>query len=284
MILEQLAKRYPQLYLVPGEGMESAFRDVVGRGNPPETTSLALFHGSRGDWLRTEETPVGPVEILFLENREDFENFLRIMCFQCRPEPIPLTTGAMTLNGIINWGKIRRHKEAYLAQGHGDWKEEWKRFTSVKSNYTDCMIVISDGPYSNVSCDKAGFAPDEWLTISRHIRFYHECTHVICRKKYPDQKDALWDELVADAMGLRKTLGHYDSHLACLFLGIDKDGYRGGRLENYVPEEEKGQLQQIGRRMYELAVEIETESAFWPDSDSYDFLIYLQGKKKTLCR
>ena len=26
------------------------------------------------------------------------------------------------------------------------------------------------------------------------------------------------------------------------------------------------------------------ESAFWPDPDSYDFLIYLQGKKKTLYR
>lgn len=284
MILEQLAERYPQLYLVPGEGMETAYREVVARGNPPETVSLSLFHGSSGDWLRTEETPVGPVEILFLENREDFENFLRIMCFRCRKEIIPPTTGAMTLDGIINWGKIRRHKEAYLAQGHMDWGEEWKRFTSAKSNYTDCMIVISDGPYSNVSWEQAGFAPDEWLEISHHIRFYHECTHVVCRKKYPDKKDALWDELVADAMGLRKALGHYDSRLACLFLGIDKDGYLGGRLENYVPEEEKGQMQQISCRMYELAVEIERESAFWPDSDSYDFLMYLQGRKKTLYR
>ena len=282
VILGQLAEKYPQLYLVPGEGMEAAYREVVGKGNPPGTTSLALFHGSVQDWLRTEETPAGPVEVLFLHHREDFENFLRIMSYQCRPEKIPAAIGAMTLDGVINWQKIREHKEQYLAAGHLDWKEEWKRFTSVKGNYTDIMIVISDGPYSNVFAGDAGYVPETWLEISRDIRFYHECAHVVCRKLYPDQKDALWDELVADAMGLRKALGHYDTELAGMFLGVDRDGYRGGRLEYYVPENRRDALPRIAQYVYEIIGRIGQASADWPDTDSYDFLAYLQGRQKTM--
>ncbi|MBQ6575892.1 MAG: hypothetical protein IJL90_07295, partial [Lachnospiraceae bacterium] len=45
--------------------------------------------------------------------------------------------------------------------------------------------------------------------------------------------DAIWDELVADAVGITAAFGKYDADLEKLFLGIEGNTYTGGRLENY---------------------------------------------------
>ena len=63
---------------------------------------------------------------------------------------------------------------------------EFRRFTSVKENYLDMLAVLSRGPYSHVDASAAGCSEDEWLTLSDTIRKYHELTHVICRKQYPN--------------------------------------------------------------------------------------------------
>ena len=115
MVLEALAECYPQLYLKPGEGMEDAYKAAALRGNKPEHPSLELFQGSEKDSLTEEQTPAGPVEVLYLYRREDFENALRLLAYRCRPEVIPVTLGAMTVNGLANWKKIEDHRTAYLA-------------------------------------------------------------------------------------------------------------------------------------------------------------------------
>ncbi len=280
MILATLAEWYPQLYLRPGEGMEDAYRKAALEGKKPDDTSLSLFLGSDRDVLTTEQTPAGPVEVLYLYRREDFENALRLLAYRCRPETIPPTTGAMTLDGLANWHKIHTHMAEYLAAGHTDTAEEWKRFTSDKKNYRDVLIILSDGSYSNVSADRAGQTEETWLEISRKIRLYHECTHVICRRLFPQQKEAVWDEVVADAIGIRKALGYYDAELAGVFLGVSKEGYTGGRLENYLPKEKMDSLPYLAAKVYDLLKRIEKESQEKQETDSWDFLLYLQGKQE----
>ncbi len=281
MVIRTLAERYPQLYLRPGIDTEDAYRAATGRGTRPDDTSLSLFLGSDRDALTTEQTPVGPVDVLYLYRREDFENALRLLAYRCRPETIPATTGAMTLDGLANWQKINTHMAEYLAAGHTDGAEEWKRFTADKQNYRDVLIVLSDGPYSNISAERAGMSGEDWPEISRKIRLYHECTHVICRRLFLQQKEAVWDEVVADAMGIRKALGHYDAGLAGLFLGVSPDGYTGGRLENYVPEEKADSLSGLAANVYELLGKIERESCKKQETDGWDFLMFLQEKQKT---
>lgn len=279
MILEKLAKRYPQLYLTPGENMEEAYRDAAGRGKKPADATLALFEGSPLDRFFTEQTPAGPVDILYLYHRVDFENVIRILARKCRPDVIPATTGAMTLDGLVNWQKIEAHKFAYLAAGHFDWAQEWKRFTADKRNYRDVLIVLSSGPYSGVPASRVDQPEDAWLAISRDIRLYHECTHVICRRLFPQQKDAVWDEITADAIGIRKALGHYDAKLAGIFLGVSADGYVGGRLENYIPADARESLPRLAAEVSALTERIERESYEKQEMDSYEFLMYLQERQ-----
>ena len=84
-----------------------------------------------------------------------------------------------------------------------------------------------------------GLPEDEWLARSDMIRRYHELTHVICRRLYPDDVNAIRDELIADAVGLCAVFGHFDPELERLFLGIEYGRYVGGRLGNYTDEPDR---------------------------------------------
>ena len=253
-VLSSLAQIYPQLYLSPGPESAEAYRRIVLQGQEAPSRSLAHFSTHPEDSLVWEKTPAGVVPVITLTAREDFELFVQIMAHRCSPVPIPRTQGASTLDGVINWTKIRAHKEEYLlANGpEADWEREFERFTADKANYTDALIVLSVGPYSAVSAEKAGMPEGEWLSASHTIRKIHECTHFLCRRLFPELKDAVWDELVADATGIAAAFGRFDPALEELFLGIDATAYTGGRLGNYVEEEDRRQerLDALARKIH----------------------------------
>ena len=276
-----LAEIYPQLYLTPGEEGALAYGPIVRRGQDAPSHSLAHFRGSALDSLTWEETPAGPVQIITLGERQDFETFLRIMANRCQMKEIPASQGASILDGVINWTKIRAHQTAYYAEG-GDtegWAAEFKRFTAEPRNFKDALIVLSVGPYSALPACEAGMTEAEWLTASLAIRKAHECTHFICRRLFPDQIDPVWDELAADAVGLYAAFGRYDQALAARFLGVTAQGYAGGRLENYaggadlnalsrkvwqtLPHLEKCVAEAGGIPPYEMALRLEREYPFW---------------------
>ena len=287
-VLPYLASLYPQLYLAPGEAGAQAYKRVVTRGEQPELQSLAHFRGNENDRCAAEETPAGAVRVVTLHERADFETFLQIMANRCVPFAVPRTQGASILDGVISWSRIRAHQAEWLAaqiaggDAAPDWNAEFRRFTADKRNYLDALIVLSVGPYSGV--DGAAFGYDEgaWLGISHDIRKYHECTHFVCRRMFPEWKDPIWDELTADAVGIRAALGRYDPDMAGRFLGVGAGGYRGGRLENYAAEGEDldalaarvravlGEFDAIARENaglapFELAVLLETQKpALWP--------------------
>lgn len=255
-VLEDLAETYQQLYLAPGEEGMAAYRAVVARGEDAPHKSLSHFLTSPRDISCREETPAGEVRVITLWERKDFETFIQIMTEKCEPKPVPATQGAATLLGVISWPKINQRRKEFFAEAAAagrrepteeEWYDEFSRFTQNRENYTDKLIILSVGPYSHISAEKAGFGEEDWIQKSQLIRKYHECTHFFCRKKYPELVDYIWDEVAADAAGLRGALGRYDGRLGELFLGLEGPRYVGGRLENYIPQEVGDREAWLGR-------------------------------------
>ena len=52
----------------------------------------------------------------------------------------------------------------------------------------------------------------------------HELTHIACKLLVGEMRLNLYDELLADAMGMRVSLGYFNADLFALTLGIDSDG------------------------------------------------------------
>ncbi len=243
-VIEELAKSYAQLYIVPGDDVDDIYANVVRKGQKPDTNDLSHFYTNDNDNLQILDTPAGNVLCVTLGDRRDFVTFIRIMANRCKMVDVPDTQGASAISGIINWKKIYNHKDEFLKtlkdtdDPISEWNMEFKRFTSDKANYLDTLIVLSIGPYSAVPANVFGMTDDEWLTASDTIRKYHECTHFICRRLYPDKKEAIWDEVVADAVGIYAAFGRLDTDMEKAFLGIEDHHYSSGRLENYVEEDD----------------------------------------------
>ena len=233
-----LAKRYTQLRIpiAPGAGDSEEYENAVLRGKSIDREPAFLT--SPEDSLSLIQTPEGPVEVLYLANREDFEHALRALAHRCEPVEIPASVGASTIIGLINWDKIRARQKVYFLAGGRDWSAEFRRFTSVGSNYRDILILLSSGEYSAISADQLGLEQQDWLEKSRIIRCYHELTHFVCRRRRPEDVDAIRDEVLADLIGIVTAFGHYNPKMARLFLGIEGDSFRsGGRLSYYTTEE-----------------------------------------------
>ena len=279
-VLAELATQYQQLYLTPGN--EAQYREIVLKGKEPKIKSLSHFKTHPEDSLTWEDTPAGKVRIVYLYEREDFELFLQIMAKKCQSVEIPSTQGAAIIDGVVDWEKIHAHRRNCVLRSLStgvalDWAKEFRRFTTDKSNYTDALIVLSCGSYSGVSAKEAGMPEQEWISKSLDIRKYHECTHFICRRLYPQKIDAVWDEIVADAVGIRAAFGTYFPDLAERFLGIQNGVYIGGRLENYVAADKDIReraicCHKIIRRIQELS---EAHASVPP----YQFALILEERK-----
>lgn len=275
-VLEALARRFPQLYVVPAEGAQDAHRLASGRGIAPEGASLDHFGGSPLDELRVVGTPAGPIEVLFLERRHDFETFLQIIGHKSAPVPIARTVGAITYIGLADWGKVADAREAYAAAGGDDWGAEFMRLAKEPGAFRSEIVVISEGPYSNVPADDTPFGPDEWLSVSREIRLHHECAHVVCRRTMPDDVLPVWDEVTADVVGLLFAIGRYDAKLATRFLGVSATGFVGGRLDEYLTEEQAARIDEVAAEVHGACARIEQMSGPAAVAEPFDFLLGLK--------
>lgn len=228
---------YPQLTLGVRNGLKDTerYKDIVLRGEMPK--ELVLPIEVNGEAQRIEvDTPIGKTEVLYLEDRKLFEYFIKVLAYKCEDVSIPKTTGAIFISGLNNWRKIEKHQSEYL-KNHTkeEWDEEFDRFVSNKENYKGEVLLISKGYYSATSPSIVGFDEDAWIKLSKEIRIYHEITHQISRKLYGDHKEAIRDEVIADAIGIISALGFYDKILHQKVLGIiDGEYKKGSRLENYV--------------------------------------------------
>ncbi|MBR1876559.1 MAG: hypothetical protein IJ805_05590 [Lachnospiraceae bacterium] len=287
--IKELAETYRQLYIAPKNSKAALeYKAVVLNGEEPESKSLSHFITSDRDSCVLTDTPAGKVQVITLAERADFETFLQIMAFRCIPQEIPKTQGASILDGVINWRRIEAHKEEFLNEelkkgnGDPDWDQEFQRFTSDKKNYTDAIIILSVGPYSNIGSSDAGFSKEEWIRYSDTIRRYHECTHFICRRLYPEMIDAIWDELVADAVGLYAAFNRYDLRLAQTFLGIRDGRYVGGRLENYLEKSGEKDIDELSSKVYGVLTEFDGMINSGTYDKAEDVLFMLEEKQSEL--
>ena len=272
--LEALARRFPQLYLTPAEDALEAYAKAAGRGIAPEGATLDLFVTTPADELRVVDTPAGPVEVLYLAERADFENVLRLIGRKAQPVPIAPTVGAITYRNLPDWGKVAAARERYLAEGGDDWPAEFGRLAVEPGAFRSELIVISRGPDSNIAAVQTPYEPDEWLGVSREIRLHHECAHVVCRREMPDEILPVWDEVTADVTGLLCATGAYDAALAARFLGVCGDGFVGGRLTEYLDEEQRGGVDRISREVHAAIAQVEVRAR--DAGDPFDFLLELK--------
>lgn len=291
-VIPYLAEIYYQLYVAPGmEGAEEMYKAIVKRGESAYAKELTHFTLSDQDKIEVANTPAGEVKVVTLHERHDFEIFLQIMANRCAVKEIPATQGASIIDGIINWRRIEAHRDEFIKKelekgvDEPDWSAEFSRFTADKSNYLDAIIVLSVGPYSGITAAKVDMSDDEWLGYSDTIRKYHECTHFICRRLYREKIDPIWDEIVADAVGIFAAFGRYDAKMAELFLGIDENGYCGGRLENYVDVDKsdtalwENEMEKVSKQVHGTIMQFSEMIEKSKLSDPFEIAIMLEESK-----
>lgn len=253
-----LKKRFPQLMLpIKSEISKSdLYKKVVYEGQPVPSDKVDFKYTlSDQDKLSEDHFTCGDITILFLNERKDFISVVQKIAYRCEPIPIPKSMGAITINGLNNWEKVKKYKKI-----------------TDNNTYKDSLVILSKGFYSGLDASFTPYTQSEWMNTSLFIRKYHELTHYLCRKKYVLLKNALLDEIFADCMGIVMAIGRYDDFLAMQFLGIEKETYKYGmRLENYISDENNLDELYLRARMFiykfkELAMGISADKDDFEDT------------------
>jgi len=195
----------------------------------PESLRLAI-HGSPG----------GRIPLIITHERQDFVVLVQALTAKNEPEHVPESMGAATVTGYNNWDRIHRLEKKWKAEHGPDplgvgWEEEFLKIRARKELYRDRFMILSDGPYSNVSAQDMDLDEDEWRRLSLIIRRDHECTHYFTQRVFGSMQNNLIDEIIADYVGIVGATGGYRADWFLRFVGLENyPNYReGGRLQNY---------------------------------------------------
>jgi hypothetical protein len=189
--------------------------------------------------LTISPTMAGRIPVLVAGDRADFVALIQAFTERNEPAPVPPAMGACIVKGLNNWSRIAAYRDAWTRERPDatdeDWNEEFRQLIPHKVRYQDRMILLSRGPYSGIAAADIGFDEDDWLARSLVLRREHEFTHYFTYRVFGIMRNHVFDELVADFVGLVRALGRYRADLALRFLGLeDFPRYRqGGRLEVY---------------------------------------------------
>jgi hypothetical protein len=185
-------------------------------------------------------TIAGRMPILVAGDRGDFVTLVRAFSERNEPAVVPDAMGACIVKGLNNWSRIRAYRARWASSldhvpGEAEWNEEFQRIVPRKELYQDRFVILSRGPYSAIAAAGIGFSDAEWLDRSVVIRREHELTHYFTYRVFGSMRNNVFDELVADFVGLVRALGRYRADLALRFLGLEAHPvFRpGGRLEVY---------------------------------------------------
>ena len=190
--------------------------------------------------LSIHPTIAGHVPLIIVGHRGDFVKLVQAFSERNEPKVVLDSMGACIVKGLNNWSRIhvRRDewKRAAGAAGTDDgWAAEFQKLIPHKELYQDRFIILSRGPYSAIAARDVGMDEGEWLDRSLAIRREHELTHYFTHRAFGTIRNNVFDELIADFVGLARAFGHYRSDLALRFLGLEAyPAFRpGGRLEVY---------------------------------------------------
>lgn len=243
-VLTVLQERFVQLRcpVRPGISGDADYRAATRQGRferaAAYTPGLGLAH-PEGMLLSIVPTMAGRVPVLVVGDRADFERVVQALTSRNEPAPVPLSMGACMVSGLINWDRVQRHRDAWQraspAAGEAAWSEEFTRLAAQKALYQDRLIILARGPYSGVEPGPDGESPDAWLARSLVIRQGHECAHYFTWRVFGTIRTHVFDELLADFVGLVRAYGRYSARIARRCLGIEGARATGasGRLDNY---------------------------------------------------
>ena len=223
-------------------GETEAYRAATRRGSLAALGRSGLLDGGlrleAPERLRLElrPTPAGRIPVLTAPVRADFVALVQALTRRNAPTPLPDTMGALMVSGYNNWGRVARHRRAWVdAGGRGSWTEVFRDLVSRKDQYQDRFVLLSEGPYSGLAADVVGLDPARWVRVSAALRAEHEAAHYYCRRALGAMRVNAFDEVIADAYALACGTAGYREDWQRLFLfGSDGDA-ASGRLAHYTP-------------------------------------------------
>jgi hypothetical protein len=242
---EALKKRLVQLQFPIQEKISQTetYRAATRKGIPidgmAEATGLVLTQPEKLQ-LIVYQSLAGAIPVLIAGNREDFVLLVQALTMQNEPKLVPASMGACMVAGFNNWDRVRQYRQQWEAnhpdhKSEAKWADEFKQLIPKKELYQDRFMILSQGPYSNVSAKELGLPEADWLRLSLTIRLEHECTHYFTRRLFNSMRNNLLDELIADYRGIVAATGRYWADWFLHFMGLESfPNYReGGRLQNY---------------------------------------------------
>lgn len=241
-VFEVLKNCYPQLNFPIEEGINKT-QDYVqtvlkGKADTINLNDPLNLNHPEGIEINIHESIAGKVPVLKVPDSQDFIQVVQCLLHKNNPIPVPPSMGALLVNGINNWDRLHTLKHDWLAKNPaGNWNDEFSKNVLPNPNlFKDKIIILSTKPYSNVAANSLGISESAWKIYSYSIRLEHECTHLYTLKKYGYASNNLHDELIADYIGITKTVGYYNTAWMLAFMGLEEyPKYRkGARLENYL--------------------------------------------------
>jgi hypothetical protein len=226
-----------------GVSQEPAYLAATRKGQS-EAADEELAPGlvlARPEALRLEihATIAGHIPILIAGDRRDFVALVQAFTERNEPADVAPAMGACIVNGLNNWERVAAYRAAW-ERDHPDeavtgWSEEFRRFAARKELYQDRFIILSRGPYSAIAGVDSGVGDADWLARSLEIRREHECTHYFTYRVFRSMRNNVFDELIADFVGLVRAFDGYRGDLARRFLGLEAFPTirPGSRLEVY---------------------------------------------------
>lgn len=168
----------------------------------------------------------GRIPVLIANNRSDFQSIVRALTYRNEPRPMPPSMGAAMIQGLNNWGRLRKNIQQFSQ----------KTVLTDKSLYQDRLIVLSRIPYSNVSAADMDLETEDWLDKSLSIRLEHECAHYFTLRQFGKMANHMHDELIADYMGISAVLPQFSAEWLLQFIGLENypDFRTTGRMKNYL--------------------------------------------------
>jgi len=242
---EALLSRLVQFRFPIQEGISQtdAYRAATRKGvsvdGMAEATGLVLTLPEKLQ-LIIHQSLAGPIPVLLAGKREDFVTLVQALTMRNEPKRVPASMGACIVSGFNNWDRIHSLRQQWSAQNsdncsESSWAAEFQQIIPQKELYQDRFIILSDGPYSDVSAREMGLKEPQWQRLSLTIRLEHECTHYFTRRLFDSMRNNMLDELIADYRGIVAATGYYRADWFLRFLGLESfPNYReGGRLQNY---------------------------------------------------
>ncbi len=220
------------------------YRSATLKGTPVYTLKTATgLHLQQPEGLRLVIHPsiAGPIPVLIPGCRNDFVVLVQALSMRNEPLPVPDSMGACTVAGYNNWGRIQTLRQEWETaqprpQTKTSWQEEFRRLIPQKELYQDRFLIVSQGPYSNVSAAQLGLSEDAWHDLSFTLRLAHECAHYFTYRLFGAMANNAIDELIADYTGIVAAAGKFRVDWFLHFMGLEAfPNYRdGGRLQNYL--------------------------------------------------